>query len=106
MPGPTGARGHGAVFFVWVALGLSSVVSQSVSVEAGQDLTLSRWKTIDVDEMTAELDETWLGESLDDIDGVSVDEEALAQAMTDDELGDMTPEELADLQTGDEDHDR
>ena len=61
---------------------------------------------IDVNEMTAELDETWLGESLDDIDGVSVDEEALAQAMTDDELGDMTPEELADLQTGDEDHDR
>jgi type III secretion system FlhB-like substrate exporter len=55
---------------------------------------------IDVDAMTAELDEAWLNESVDEIDGVDVDEDALAQAMDDDELGEMTPEELAELEAG------
>ena len=55
---------------------------------------------IDVEAMTAELDQAWLDEPVDGADGadVDVDEDALAQAMDDDELGGMTPEELAELE--------
>jgi hypothetical protein len=73
----------------------------TAGVEGGADASTDQATAVDAEadpDATTDVDESWLDGAV--LGAADVDEDALAVAMAEDELADMTPDEMALLEAG------